>query len=330
MRDPRWTGGERSRWTAQIVMSLLLTLCAGSGLVGCGSDAHNADPQTIAGGVSTGIYYAYSSGLAKEMRAVGFDTVAEETGGSVDNLLRVGRGEALLGFAQADTVVDAIAGVGVFDAPIPIAAVARVYDEYVQLVVPASSTAEQISDLKGLRVSVGETNSGVMVIADRVLSAAGLVDGAFERREIGIDGSIAALERGEIDAFFWVGGVPTPGIESLSKQLPLRLLSIGPKVVDDMEQARSSVYRVSELPLGSYGTAGAVETMTVPNYLVTSANAPEALVYEATNVLFDSRARVSRTVPAVALLDQRQAIFTSPVPLHPGAKKYYVRAHHSS
>jgi TRAP transporter TAXI family solute receptor len=263
------------------------------------------------------------------MRTADFDIVAEETGGSVDNLLRVGRGEALLGFAQADTAADAVAGVGAFDAPIPIAAVARVYDEYVQVVVPASSATEQISDLTGLRVSVGETNSGVMVIADRVLSAAGVVDGAFERREIGITGSLAALERGEIDAFFWVGGVPTPGIDSLSERMSLRILSIDSGIVDGMEPGSSSVYRVSEMPLGAYGTTGTVETMTVPNYLVTSSNAPEDLVYEATKVLFDSRVHLSRTVPAVALLDQRQAIFTSPVPLHPGAEEYYVRSRNS-
>lgn len=326
MREPRRNSGEYPRTKLRLLASLLVAACAISALAGCGSAASSAGPQAIAGGASTGIYYAYSSGFAEQLRAAGFDIVAEETGGSVDNLMRVGRGDALLGFAQADTAADAVAGVGAFDTPIPIAAIARVYDEYVQLVVPASSRAKDLSDLAGLRVSMGEKNSGVTVIANRVLAAAGVREGTFTRRELGIDDSVAALERGEIDAFFWVGGVPTPGIESLSERVALRMIPIGPDTVEKMDLGRAGVYRVSDLPLGAYGTSGTVETMMVPNYLVTSTQAPKQLVFEATKALFDSRPQLSRTVPAVALLDPRQAIFTSPVPLHPGAEKYYVQS----
>lgn len=330
MRDSVDTRRVAVRGVSRAAASCLALLIAVFGLAGCTSAARSAGPQVIAGGASTGIYHAYSTGLAEQMRAAGFDVAAEETGGSVDNLLRVGRGEALLGFAQADTAADAVAGVGAFENRIPIAAIARVYDEYVQLVVPASSSAKQVSDLAGLRVSVGEANSGVRVIADRVLSAADVPEGAFERREYGLAGSIAALEQGEIDAFFWVGGVPTPGIEALSGHMPLRMIPIGPKTVEQMDLGYSNVYRVAELPLGAYGTSGNVETMTVPNYLMTSSQAPDALVYEATKVLFESGERLSSTVPAVALLDRRQAIFTSPVPLHPGAQDYYVRSRNAS
>ncbi|QIM16673.1 TAXI family TRAP transporter solute-binding subunit [Leucobacter insecticola] len=325
MRE-RWrNSGAGPRTRLRLLAGLLVTVYAVAALAGCDSAASSAGRQVIAGGASTGIYYAYSSGFAEQLRVAGFDIVAEETGGSVDNLMRVGSGDALLGFAQADTAADAVAGVGAFHAKIPIAAVARVYDEYVQLVVPASSAVRQLSDLPGLRVSVGEKHSGVTVIADRVLLAGGVREGTFTRRELGIDDSIAALERGEIDAFFWVGGVPTPGIESLSERVALRMIPIGPETVERMDLGRAGVYRVSALPLGAYDTSGTVETMMVPNYLVTSTQASEHLVFEVTKALFESRAELSRTVPAVALLDPRQAIFTSPVPLHPGAEKYYVQ-----
>uniref|UniRef100_UPI003A8B18D5 TAXI family TRAP transporter solute-binding subunit n=1 Tax=Leucobacter sp. BZR 635 TaxID=3378705 RepID=UPI003A8B18D5 len=66
------------------------------------------------------------------------------------------------------------------------------------------------------------------------------------------------------------------------------------------------------------------ETMTVPNYLVSSTDAPQPLVREITTTLFGTRTDTARTVPAAALLDRRQAIFTSPLPLHPGAAEYYV------
>lgn len=324
MREPTPTAGRLPG--ARLLCAALATLIGVGLLAGCAGAARSAGPLRIAGGAASGIYDAYASGLAGELRESGFDISATETGGSVDNLLRVGRGEALLGFAQADTAADAVAGTGAFADPLPISAIARVYDEYVQVVVPAASSAETLADLAGLRVSVGERNSGVTVIADRVLDAAGVGGDRVEHVALGIDASVAALERGEIDAFFWVGGVPTPGIASLSAAMELRMLPIAPEIIERMGPDLAGVYRISDLPLGAYGTEGSVETMTVPNYLVVNADAPESLVAEATGVLFRTRAEIARTVPAVALLDRRQAIFTSPVPLHPGAADYYVRS----
>ncbi|MGO2139985.1 MAG: TAXI family TRAP transporter solute-binding subunit [Leucobacter sp.] len=297
-------------------------------LSGCSAAANSAEQLAIAGGASTGIYYSYGGALAGELRGEGLDAVVATTGGSVDNLLRVGRGEAILGFAQADAAADAISGVGAFDVPLPIEGVARVYDEYVQVVVPEGSPAEQIPDLAGLRVSVGEVNSGVTVISDRVLRAAGIDEGDFVPVRLGLDDSVAALARGDIDAFFWVGGVPTPGIQELSKTTPLRMLPIRPETVEKVNSGHAGVYRLSDFPVGTYGAVEPVETMTIPNYLVAAADAPERLVYEVARTLFESRTDTARTVPAAALLDRRQAIFTSPLPLHEGAAKYYVESRH--
>lgn len=321
-RGADWRSGARGG--ARLLGLLLASLIGVSALAGCGSTAREAGPLRIAGGASTGIYYSYGGTLADHLRRAGFDVVVDETGGSVDNLLRVGRGEAVLGFAQADAAADAISGVGAFESPLPVAGVARVYDEYVHVIVPADSDAEQIPDLAGLRVSVGEENSGVTVIADRVLRAAGIDREDFVSVDLGLDDSVQALASGEIDAFFWVGGVPTPGIEVLSKGTPLRILPIRPETVERVNSGHAGVYRLSDFPLGAYGTEAAVETMTVPNYLVTSSDAPDQLIFELTRELFAARTDIARTVPAAALLDRRQAIFTSPLSLHPGAAEYYV------
>ena len=318
----------RTRRTALLACaSLLAAVCLGSA-AGCSVGARHATEYVVAGGASTGIYHAYGEALATELSDAGFTVSVAATGGSVDNLLRVGRGEATLGFAQADTAADAVSGVGAFDTPLKIAGVARVYDEYVQVVVPAESQARQIEDLAGLRVSVGEVNSGVTVIVDRVLRAAGIEAGDFVSVKLGIDDSVAALARGDIDAFFWVGGVPTPGISALSESTPVRMLPIRPATVERVNSGHAGVYRLSEFPAGMYGTDETVETMTVPNYLVVAKDAPDAVVFEMTRTLFDARSEIASAVPAAALLDRRQAIFTSPVPLHPGAAEYYGRSRH--
>lgn len=293
------------------------------GLAGCGQPVPQ-DETVIAGGAPAGIYSAYSTALADVLDSEGMNAEAAATGGSIDNLLRVGRGEATFGFAQADAAADAVSGVGAFDTPLPVSGVARVYDEYVQVVVPDASPADDISDLRGLRVSVGEPNSGVRVIAERVLEAAGVTNDSFTRETLGIDDSIAALADGQIDAFFWVGGIPTPGIKRLAEETPVRVLSIHPGVVERVNSGHAGVYRLSDLPPSLYGGVAPVETMTVPNYLVVASSAPDELVFEVTRALFDSRTELSTQVPVAALLDRRQAIFTSPLRLHPGAAEYYV------
>ncbi|CAG7613846.1 TAXI family TRAP transporter solute-binding subunit [Leucobacter soli] len=314
------------RTARAIGAGLLLML----GLTACGGSPYADDgPYRIAGGGTGGVYYDYGGRLADALQqGLGIDIAVVETHGSVDNLLRVGSGDALLGFAQGDTAADAIAGTGAFDAPLPVQAVARVYDEYVHVVVPADSEAEGIRDLAGLRISLGAENSGVQVIAARVLGSSGVLLDGVENPALGLDASIEALRNGEIDGFFWVGGLPTPGIEGLAAAMPIRLLPVEAEAVDLANAGHAGVYRLAEFPIGIYGIGTPTATMTVPNYLVAATAAPDELILEVTRTLFESRAAIARQVAAAGSLDRRQAIFTGPMPLHPGAAEYYVAVRH--
>ncbi|MBO0981386.1 TAXI family TRAP transporter solute-binding subunit [Microbacterium sp. SD291] len=278
----------------------------------------------IAGGGPTGVYYAYGSGLASELsESLDVRMTAQETAGSVDNLLRVGSGESLLGFAQGDAAADAVAGVGAFDQPLRVEALARLYDEYVHVVVREDSDVETIADLAGKTVSLGAENSGVNVIAARVLDAAGVQASSVQDPQLDLAGSIRAMERAEIDGFFWVGGIPTPGIADLAATLPVRLLPIEQSWVNHVNEQYSDAYRPSDFPVGLYGLEESEPTMAVPNYLVTSSETPDGVVRDVLQGLFDARTRLGLEVPAAALLDRRQAIFTGPVALHPGAIEFY-------
>lgn len=308
---------------AEVLGAALLVLF---GLVACvGSPYATGEPRSIAGGGTAGVYYDYAGRLADALHGeLGLDITAAETHGSVDNLLRVGSGEALLGFAQGDTAADAIAGTGGFDEPLPIRAIARVYDEYVHVVVPADSDAERIRDLTGRTISLGAENSGVQVIATRVLEASAVPLDGIDNPALGLDASIEAMRRGDIDGFFWVGGLPTPGIERLASAMRIRLLPIDASTVEQVNAGHAGVYRLAEFPVGIYGIETPSATMTVPNYLITQVDAPDDLIREVTRVLFESRAAIAQRVAAAEFLDRRQAIFTGPMQLHPGAAEYYV------
>jgi TRAP transporter TAXI family solute receptor len=292
-------------------------------LAGC---APSSAPErfSIAGGGVTGVYYAFGGELADVLSArLGSVVTVDETNGSVDNLQRVSDGRALVGFAQSDAAADAIAGTGAFSTPLELRAVARLYDEYVHIVVRSDSDIRQIADLAGRAVSLGAPSSGVNIVATRVLEAAGIAPGDVDDRALGLAQSIDAFRAGEIEGFFWVGGLPTPGLAELFTDAPSRLLPIELETVESVNAAHGGAYRLAEFPIGAYGRTQATETMTVPNYLMVAESAPESLVRDLLAVLFDSRAVIAADVPAAALLDRRQAIFTDPVELHPGAVAYY-------
>lgn len=285
------------------------------------------EQYAIAGGGTTGVYYGFGEQLAGVLtERLDADVQIDETNGSVDNLQRVSEGRALVGFAQSDAAADAVAGRGAFSEPLAIEAIARLYDEYVHVVVRADSDIAEIGDLQGRSVSLGAAGSGVNLVASRVLQAADVDPGRVADRELGLAESIGAFRAGQIEAFFWVGGLPTPGLEQLFAESTARLLSIDPATVETVNAAHGGVYRLAEFPIGAYGLAEATATMTIPNYLVVASGTPDDLVAEILDELFAKRSEIARSVPVAALLDRRQAIFTDPVDLHPGAIEYYRAA----
>ncbi|MFB4354445.1 TAXI family TRAP transporter solute-binding subunit [Microbacterium sp. LS_15] len=316
----------RRREAARPIVAGVLAVLVAASVTACSPRSGEWDDTAyeIAGGGANGVYFAYGEGLADELSAaLDVRVTAEQTAGSVDNLLRVSSGDALLGFAQGDAAADAVEGEGAFPEPLPVQAVARLYDEYLHVVVRSDSDIDGLDDLSGRVVSLGAENSGVNVIASRVLDAADVDPSSISDPELGLAASIEALESAEIDGFFWVGGIPTPGIAELAQTTPVRLLPIEQSWVNDVNERYSYAYRPSDLPVGLYGLEESEPTLAVPNYLVTSSDTPPGVVRDVLRGLFDGRTRLAHDVPAAALLDRTQAIFTGPVPLHPGAVEYF-------
>ncbi|CAN7402064.1 TAXI family TRAP transporter solute-binding subunit [Microbacterium foliorum] len=317
-------GNRHARWRRIAAAVAVLVIAGASSACSTRSDEWGDSQYAIAGGGSNGVYYAYGAEVARALSgSLGVRVEVAETAGSVDNLLRVSSGEALLGFAQGDAAADAVAGAGAFDEALPVRAVARLYDEYLHVVVRADSDIVDLGDLAGKTVSLGAENSGVNVIAARALDAAEVDIASIADPQLDLSASISALEGSGIDGFFWVGGIPTPGIAELAKTTPVRLVPVEQTWVTAINTRYSDAYRPSDFPVGLYGLDESVPTMAVPNYLVTSSDTPDGIVRDVLTSLFDGRTDIAQRVPVASLLDRRQAIFTGPVDLHPGAIEYY-------
>ncbi|WP_406160805.1 TAXI family TRAP transporter solute-binding subunit [Streptomyces sp. NBC_00882] len=283
---------------------------------------------TFSTGTKQGVYQKYGGLLRKEIRKDMPDLKVklETSAGSQENVRLVATGKADFAIAAADAVetyqqngdpgADQLRGV------------ARLYDDYVQLVVPADSDIRTLADLKGKRVSIGVPNSGVRLIADRVLNAAGIdPDKDIRPRAAGIDTGPKLLGHG-LDAFFWSGGLPTDGLKQLAERSAFRFVPIQPSLVAKLHAGGEPTryYRATNMPASAYPSVQnnrTVPTMAVSNLLITRKDMDPELTEWLTRTVIKSRDGIGHDVHSAQLVDVRTAIYTDPVPLHEGARRYY-------
>jgi TRAP transporter TAXI family solute receptor len=279
---------------------------------------------TLATGGTQGVYYNLGNSLADAWQAqLGMDArpVVLSTAGSVDNLERLASCTADVVFSQVDTAADQLARTATGDPGSP-RALARIYDDVVHVVVPASSSAGRLADLRGARVSVGAPDSGVRVIAERLLAVAGLSPATdFQALQLGINDSVEAMTAGRIDAFFWVGGLPTRGVTALAQTVPIRLLNLEDLITP--VRGAFPVYAAGTVPAQSYGIPDPITTLLVRNFLVVRAEMPDDVANALVGGLFAAQEQLAAVSPAALTIDLRAAIGTQPVPLHPGAERFF-------
>jgi TRAP transporter TAXI family solute receptor len=284
---------------------------------------------TLSTGSHSGVYQRYGvllkEALARDMPDLEIDLRTSE--GSQQNLARVASGEADFTIATADAVAtykrQKLAGAD------QLRGCARLYDDYVQLVVPKNSPVRSVHDLRGKAVGVGQDGSGIRLVADRLMTAAGLdPEQDITPFPSGINAAPGQLEKGAIDAFFWSGGLPTNTVQKLSERFPVRLVPLGPELVAKLHASGdpTSYYRSAVMPADAYPQAQGgerVETVAVANLLVTMERMSPAQTEGFTRTVIRSRDRIGNTVHPAQLVDLRTAVYTDPLPLHEGARRYY-------
>lgn len=269
----------------------------------------------IATGSPTAVYYAIGSAFARviDQDLPGADASVLVTAASAENVQLVSAGRAEVGFSQADVLVS-----GGVPAP-SMAALARVYDDLLHLVVRATGPIHALEDLRGRRVSVGAQGSGTVVTVQRLFAVAGLT--GVDQQKLNLDDSVAALLADDIDGFFFSGGLPVTGIKELTGRASVRIVDLS-KWASDLRKAYSDVYVVRDVPVSAYGMP-AVATIAVPNLVVVASSMDDDLAFDLTRLLMERRDVLAAAHPAAERLDSRSAISTLPVPLHPGAARYY-------
>ena len=293
--------------------------------------AVQAQNLSIATGGTGGVYYPMGGGIAAVLSKFvpGMQATAEVTGGSVDNLKLIGSGKPYIGFTMTDAGLDAYKGEEKFKGnKVPLRTLMILYPNRMHVVSVEGRGVNKIADLKGKRVSTGSPGSATEVMAFRVIEAAGLdKDHDMKRERLGAAESVNAIKDGKIDAFFWVGGLPTAAITDLANTPNTKIKMIDhADLVPAMNKKYGNLYVQDTIPKETYkGMDADNHQATVMNILVANESMDDKTAYNIVKAIFDHRDDIIAVHKEAANFKlENQKASASPIPFHPGAVKYFA------
>jgi hypothetical protein len=282
--------------------------------------------NVLTGGTS-GVYYplgvALSQLYSKAMPNAKVTVQATKASAENLNLLQAGRGE--IGFTLGDALSDAWKGNAEagFKTPLKkLRAVAGIYPNYIQIVASADSGIHTLADLKGKRISVGAPKSGTELNARAILKAAGLSYADLGKVEyLPFGESVELMKNRQLDATLQSAGLGVSSLRDLGTSMKIVVVPIPADVV---AKVGDPAYQSMIIPANTYeGQTTDVPTAAVENFLVTHEGVPDDEVYQMTKAMFTNLPALVAAHSAAKAISLQNAVKGLPLPLHPGAARYY-------
>jgi TRAP transporter TAXI family solute receptor len=287
--------------------------------------------MSIGTGGTGGVYYPLGGGLANVLSKTipGLQATAEVTGGSVDNLKLIDTGQSELGFSMADAALDAFKGEDKFKShKVAVRTLMVLYPNRMHVVTIEGTGIEKMADLKGKRVSTGSPGSATEVMAFRLIEAEGLdKDKDMKRERLGAAESVNAIKDRKIDAFFWVGGLPTAAVTDLGATPGVKIKLIDhADAVAKMNAKYGNLYAADVIPAKTYpGQEKDNKIAVVWNILVSGDKMSDETAYNIVKTIFDKKSDLVAVHKEAQTFDLKyQLKANSPIPWHPGAVKYFT------
>ncbi len=311
-------------------MKKIRILLAAAAVLSLAVQAHAADFINVLTGGTSGVYYpmgvALSQIYAKALPNAKVSVQATKASAENLNLLQAGRGE--LAFTLGDSLSDAWKGDEEAGFKVPLKklrGVAAIYPNYIQIVAAADSGIKTLADLKGKRVSVGAPKSGTELNSRAIFKAAGMSYKDFSKTEyLPFGESVELMKNRQLDATLISAGIGVAALRDLSTSVPIVIVTIP---ADITAKIGDPAYQTAVIPAKTYeGQNADVQTIKVQNFLVTHAGVSTETVYVLTKSMFDNLDLLYSAHAAAKSISKADAAKGMPVPLHPGAEKYYREA----
>jgi TRAP transporter TAXI family solute receptor len=282
---------------------------------------------SITTGGTGGVYYPMGGGMANVLSKYvpGLQATAEVTGGSVDNLKLINAGKSEVAFSMADAGWEAYQGIDKFkDGKVNARTLMVLYPNKMHVVTIDGSGIGKLSDLKGKRVSTGSPGSGTEIMALRVLEAGGIDKKDIKQERLGVAESVNAIKDRKIDAFFWVGGLPTAAVTDLAATPGIKIRLIDhDEAAEAMNKKYGPLYVKGTIPAGTYpGQDKPNAEVDVWNILLTVDKMSDQMAYTIVKTLFEKKAEIVAVHKEAQHIELKNQPIGSPIPFHPGARKY--------
>ena len=281
--------------------------------------------NVLTGGTS-GVYYPLGVALSKiyGTKMDGVRTQVQATKASVENLNLLQQGKGELAFALADSVKmgwegDTEAGFkGKLD---KLRAVAAIYPNYIQIVAAKDSGVATLADLKGKSLSVGAAKSGTELNARAIFTAAGMSYSDLSKTEyLPFAESVELMKNRQLDSTLQSAGLGVSSLKDLATSVTINVVAIPKEFVEKL----GVPYVATTIPAGTYqGQDKDVETAAVTNILVTHSDVTDDTAYQMTKLMFENLEELKAAHKAASDIKIEEAIKNLPIPLHPGAEKFY-------
>src|SRR5690606_893096 len=231
------------------------------------------------------------------------------------------------GFSLGDSVQEAVKGnkeAGFPQALDKLRGIAAIYPNYIQVVASQESGIKSLADLKGKSLSVGAPASGTELNARSIFEAAGMTYEDLGKVEyLPFAGSVELIKNRQLDSTLQSAGLGVASIRDLATSLSINVVAVPKTEVEKI----GAPYIPVVIPAGTYeGQTEDVETAAVGNFLITHEGVSEETAYQMTKLLFDNLPQLIASHAAAQAIDPAKALDGMPVPLHPGAERYYREA----
>ncbi len=281
--------------------------------------------NVLTGGTS-GVYYPLGVAIGKiySDKIPGVKTQVQATKASVENLILLQQGRGELAFALGDSLKAAWEGdeeAGFKNKMDKLRTIGAIYPNYIQIVATLDSGIKTLADLRGKSLSVGAPKSGTELNSRAILAAAGLSYKDIGKVEyLPFAESVDLMKNRQLDATLQSAGLGVASLKDLSTSTEINVVSVPKEVVDKLGPPFMPVL----IPANTYaGQDKDVPTAAVINYLVTSSAVSDDLAYQMTKLIFEQLPELANSHAAGKEIKLENAAMESPVPLHPGAIRYY-------
>lgn len=282
--------------------------------------------DSLGAGSIGGTFFSVGTALSKVIsKYTWVKAKTEPTGGGIENLIKVNEKTFSLGITQADVALHAFMGTRDFRQKYDkIRAICGAHHLDMQIATLAKSGIRSVADLAGKRVALGAAGGGSRWVSEMILEKYGLKEGDYKAEYLPYSKAIDAMREGHLDAVFFLSGGPSNALLELSESMEISLLPLDEDILDDITDGYPYWTR-SNIAAGTYaGQDAPVPTLGVSCILITHKDVGEEPIYSIVKSLLEHTDEIAEEHPAGAEYCLENALKGITIPMHPGAKKYFL------